>query len=313
MRHSSLAVLVAALAALPASRALAVEAAVHPFCIQQLVRMGDVHFETEKEQALPIKVCNQHYRKAPIEIKGDYYVAEVKGVYANAFKGAKQTRVPFYKYRIAGYHRNVVVVDLAEGVGDAGVYSAIALVTGWPVTESQSKDSRDMGGDLDLVGVLERGDRCNGGIASAKMSGNATLELGEKITPYDLFVYRAVRALRRDKNAVAYHQVENETIEPISPKLMELEPYRDLDTAATSCIGTAATEYDLDSGTSKLVSITLTGLVDKDPKWVAKHKHQACFNKVVKAAVPSFPKTLEPDEISALSKTFESQCLGDKS
>lgn len=302
---------VAALLAIPALPALAVEAAVHPFCIQQLVRMGDVHFETETEQPLPIKLCNQHYRKAPIEIRGDYYVSEVKGVYANAFKGAKQTKVPFYRYRIAGYHRSVVVVDLAEGVGGAGVYSAIALVTGWPVTESQSKDTRDVGGGLNLVGVLERGDRCNGGIAEAKMTGTSTLALGEKITPYDLFVYRAVRALRRDKSKVKYEAVENEAIEPISPRLMELEPYRDLDTAATSCIGTATTEYDLDSGTSKLVSITLTGL--GDPKLVAKHKYQACFNKVVKAAVPSFPKTLEPDEIRALSKTFESQCLADKS
>jgi hypothetical protein len=30
----------------------------------------------------------------------------------------------------------------------------------------------------------------------------------------------------------------------------------------------------------------------------------------VKAAVPSFPKTLSPDEVLAMSKTFESQCLG---
>ena len=42
------------------------------------------------------------------------------------------------------------------------------VVTGWPVTESQSKDTRDVGGGLNLVGVLERGDRCNGGIAEAK-------------------------------------------------------------------------------------------------------------------------------------------------
>ena len=298
---------VAALLTIPALPALAVEAAVHPFCIQQLVRMGDVHFEAETEQPLPIKLCNRHYRKAPIEIRGDYYVSEVKGVYANAFKGAKQTRVPFYAYRIAGYHRSVVIVDLNEGVGGEGVYSAIALVTGWPVTESRSGESHGTGGGLNLVGALERGDRCNGGIASAKMTSEWTLELGEKLTPHDLFVYRAVRALKRDKTKVQYEAVENETIEPISPRLMELEPYRDLDTAATSCIGTATTEYDLDGGTSKLVSITLTGL--GDPKLVAKHKYQACFNKVVKAAVPSFPKTLEPDEIRALSKTFESQCL----
>ena len=110
---------------------------------------------------------------------------------------------------------------------------------GLQVVDGSGLSRRDTLAPDTLVGVLERGDRCNGGIAEAKMTGTSSLALGEKITPYDLFVYRAVRALRRDKNAVAYHQVENETIEPISPKLMELEPYRDLDTAATSCIGTA--------------------------------------------------------------------------
>lgn len=45
------------------------------------------------------------------------------------------------------------------------------------------------------------------------------------------------------------------------------------------------------------------------PGWVVRHRHQACFNRVVKNAVPVFPKTLTPQQVKAMSETFETECL----
>lgn len=282
-----------------ATPGLAVEASLHPFCVQQLVRLGDAGFETETERSLPARWCNEHYRKAPIEIRGDYYFAEMKPL--------KEKRRPYYKYRVAGHHRDVAIVDLAESTGGPDVASAIAFFQGWPV--SDSRDGRDAGSNVTLVGMLETGDRCNGGIAGAKMTAPSTLQLTRNLTPYDLFLFRANVALKREKNRILYTTSVNEEAEPLSDRLIALEAYRDLDTAATSCIGTATTEFDLDYGTAKVTSVTLTRLNDKSPAWVAKYKHQACFNRVVKAAVTSFPTVLSPEEVHAMSETFETKCL----
>lgn len=304
MRPYPLAVLLAA-AGLLASAApgFAVEASLHPFCVQQLLRLDTGHVEAETDRPIPATSCNQRYQKAPIEIRGDYYFAEMKPI--------KDRQPPYYKYRVVGYHRNATIVDVAESAGGNSVFSALAFFQGWPVSES--RDNRDVGSNVTLIGTLEGGDRCNGGIADAKMTSPSTLHLSRNLTPYDLFLFRPVGALQREKTRVFYAAVNNEEIEPISDRLIALEPDRDLDTAPTSCIGAATTELDLDFGTAKLVSVTLTGLVDKNPEWVVKYKHQACFNRVVKSAVPSFPHTLSPEEFRDMSAAFETKCLAPSS
>lgn len=282
-----------------ATPGLAVEASLHPLCVQQLVRMGDTHFETEGERSLPAKICNLHYRKVPIEVRGDHYFVEMKPI--------REKRPPFYKYRVAGHHRGVAIVDLAEGTGGTNAFSAIAFFSGWPVSDSH--DRQDLGSNVTLVGMLDGGDRCSGGIAAAKMTASSTLSVTRNLTPYDLFLFRANRALQREKTRIAYSTPANEEVERISDRLIALEPHRDLDTAPESCIGTVTTEFDLDYGATKVVSVTLTRLNDKTPAWVAKYKHQACFNTVVKAAVPSFPRTMSPEEVRKMSEAFETKCL----
>lgn len=300
MSRRPLAVLLAILGLLALSPpGFAVEASLHPLCVQQMVRLGDAGFEIESDRSLPASWCNRHYRKAPIDIRGDYYFVDMKPI--------REKQRPFYKYRVAGHHRDVAIVDLAESTGGPGVVSAIAFFQGWPV--SDDRDKQDAGSTVTFAGLLEAGDRCNGGIAEAKMTSPSTLRLVRNLTSYDFVLFRVTRALQREKARVYYASVENKEAEPLSDKLLALEAYRDLDTAATSCIGTVTTEFNLDFGTAKLVSITLTRLNDKNPALVAKYKHQACFNRVVKAAVPSFPRTLDPDEVREVSEGFETKCL----
>ena len=279
------------------SPARAADAPVHPFCVQHLVNVKDARFQADIDEPLQVTPCNLHYKKAPIEIKGDFYTAEVKGIH---------NKKPYYQYKVVGLHRNATILSVAESPGNASVYSAIALVMGWPV--SSSSDQRDFTRQITLLGIVEGGDRCNGGFADAKMTAPATLQLTTRLTPYDLFVYRPSRAIQRGKDGHLYTTIENKEVEPISMKLMELEPYRDLDTGVTSCIGTATTEYNLDFGTAKLVSVKLDKHVAGAS--VAKHRHQACFNKVVQEAAPSLPATLTPEKLKAMSTAFESRCMG---
>jgi hypothetical protein len=276
--------------------AAAVDAPVHPFCIQHLVNVKDARFQADIDEPLQVTPCNLHYKKAPIEIKGDFYTAEVKGIH---------NKKPYYQYKVVGNHRNATILSVAESPGNAGVFSAIALVMGWPV--SSSSDQRDFTRQISLLGIVEGGDRCNGGFADISVPEPGTLRVNTRLTPYDLFVYRPTRGLQRENEKHTYKSIANKELEPVSMRLMELEPYRDLDTGPTSCIGTATTEYNLDYGTAKLVSVTVTKLITAN---VAKHKHQACFNKVVQEAVPGLPATLSPEKLKAMSEAFETKCMG---
>ncbi|MBM3545350.1 MAG: hypothetical protein FJX54_00240 [Alphaproteobacteria bacterium] len=298
MFHRPLAVLVTFLGFVASGPpATAVVASVHPFCVQYLMNVQDSRMQGVIDDPMPVTACNEHFKNAPIDIKDDYYSAEVKGIH---------NEKPYYRYKVVGMHRNATIVSVAENPGGANVYSAIGMIMGWPV--SSSSDARDFFTQrMTLLGFVEGGDRCNGGFAEVKMTAPATLLVSTRLTPYDLFVYRPNRGLVRDKEKPVYVSVENEELGPVSMKLMELEPYRDLDTGATSCIGTATTEYNLDYGTAKLVSVKLDKLTSG--AGVAKHKHQACFNKVVQEAAPSLPATITPEKLRAMSNAFESKCM----
>ena len=275
--------------------ARAEEPIIHPLCVQQLAGMVDFHFVNQIDAPLPAAECNRGFSTIPVDIQGDVASAEIPG--------SAEAQPPFYDYRIAGRHEGVAVLDVAESTGGTGIFSALVFVEGWPDGDLVSEDVR-----LRQVGVLEGGDRCNGGIAEAMVEGS-TLRLGERLTPFDHFLFRPTRAVRKDRARGFYEAIENPGADVVSPKLMALEPYEDLDTAAASCIGAATTEFDLDTGTARLVSITVTGLIDEDPDWVAKYRHQACFNRVVKDTVRVFPRTLTPIQVRAMSEVFETECL----
>jgi len=273
---------------------------VHPLCVQQLATMIDFHFQGASERPVATAECNRRFADVAVEQEGDVALA--------AAPGTGEVRRPFYQYRVVGRHEpDIALLRVAEGGGGTGVFSALVFVAGWPdVPTAAEIDERDA---MRQVGLLEGGDRCNGGIAEASVAPPATLRLGERITPFDLFTFRSTRAIRHDPARGLYEAVENPDAATLPPRLAELEPYDDLDTAAASCIGVATTEFDLEAGTAALVSITVTRLIDEDPDRVARHRHQACFNRVVATAIPSFPQTLSPAEVTALAETFETECL----
>ena len=133
------AVLAALFLLIPARPASALEVTLHPLCVQQMVWLNNFHFDTEAADALPAKACNEFYRKAPVEIKGQFY--------SSKFGGIKAKNLPVYEYRIVGYHRNLTVVNLQESVGSADGGGAALYVAG-------PADWRDTARKLEIEQIL---------------------------------------------------------------------------------------------------------------------------------------------------------------
>jgi len=245
-----------------------------------------------------IAECNRRFAATPVEYRGDVASAKPAGV--------AEARPPFYQYRVVGRHGEVTIIDVTEGTGGTGVFSALVFVAGWP--DAPNAAGIDDRATMRQVGLLEGGDRRNGGISAATVTGTA-LRVSERITPFDLVTYRTSQAVRRNAASGTYETIDNTAAPALSPKLAGLQPYDDLDMAATSCIGFASVDYDLDRGSAELVSITVNRLADVNPGWSGRHRHQACFNTVARTMMPNFPQTLTPPQVAALAQRFETECL----
>jgi hypothetical protein len=270
---------------------------IHPLCVQQIAAMTDNGFQAVDAQPVAVAECNRRHAETPVEYRGDVASATPAGV--------TDTRPPFYQYRVIGRVGDATVLDVSEGTGGTGVFSALVFVAGWP--DAPNAAGIDDRANLRQVGLLEGGDRCNGGISSASVTDRA-LRVSERITPFDLITIRASQAIRRNAASGVYEIVDNTAAPALTPKLAALQPYQDLDTAATSCVGFATIDYHLDRGNAELVSITVNRLVDNNPA-SARHRHQACFNRVARTMIPNFPQTLSPPQVAALSQRFETECL----
>lgn len=106
----------------------------------------------------------------------------------------------FVGYKYLGEYRGLKAVELIENGGGTGMFTSVQLLRA------------ENDGTLRVIQTLAGGDRCNGGIASAFMSGR-TLVYDVNLTPYD-FV------------SVAEYNPKN------------LQAYDDLDACAVCCYGT---------------------------------------------------------------------------
>ena len=73
--------------------ASALEVTLHPLCVQQMVWLNNFHFDTEAASALPAKACNEFYKKAPVEIKGQFYSSDRKSTRLNS-SHVSESRMP---------------------------------------------------------------------------------------------------------------------------------------------------------------------------------------------------------------------------
>lgn len=268
--------------------------AVHPLCVQKLATMLDFRFQSTSD-AVSVSQCNRSFARAKVSADKEWFFADEPK--------SKGPMRPYYGYRVVGLlDTDLALLEVTENTGGTGIFSAFVFVSGWP-SAAPSKGSH-----LTTAGILQGGDRCDGGAAGIEILSPTKLRVSEMITPYDLFTVGATIALQKSASG-RYETIRQEDPNPPSAPIRQLKAYESLDNAATSCIGTAAINYDLKAGTSTLTSITLTDLNDDDPAWVNQFKYQACFNRFIKAAIPTFPQTLTPTQVRAMSDAFEGECL----
>ena len=136
------------------------------------------------------------------------------------------------------------------------------------------------------------GDRCNGGFAGAELHGNR-LQWSTNITPY-------------------------EVIDEAGIKLPDGDLLED---SAQSCVGTLESEYDFETGKTRVASETFTlsyfggsseaasGLLTDRTGWTDRFSLQHCFNLTYNSYVSAAHTVLSPIEMKTFGKDFAKTCL----
>jgi hypothetical protein len=139
--------------------------------------------------------------------------------------------------------------------------------------------------ELVLTGELigGGGDRCNGGIEEAKLSGGSALEVDYNLTPLDLL---------------------SEADEGVAEQAFD-----GLLSCAICCIGTVRRRLDLASKKETTVSATITQFLDDETASGGAKSVQACFDALARKAAGALPHTFSPAEINALAQSFAKTCL----
>jgi hypothetical protein len=132
------------------------------------------------------------------------------------------------------------------------------------------------------------GDRCNGGISGNSVRGHV-LRWSEQITPYDLTTLGGLKTLAA---------------------------YKDLESSAASCVATRNMEYDLDTGATRFVSVTLradagmgqNGRIEDQKGWTENYTYQHCFNTYYNHHVAASKHELDPDALKRFVQSFAQAC-----
>jgi hypothetical protein len=146
-----------------------------------------------------------------------------------------------------------------------------------------------------LVGILRNGqtlvpkrdyaagDRCNGGLSGAALA-NGRVTFDQAITPHALIA--------------------------LGDPGTKLQAYKDLEDAATSCIG----ESHMAGDDKHWTGVTLTNDSLTDQKgWTEQYRYQACFNALYRETVAQHHAELDRNGVKAFAASFTKRCLRPKS
>jgi hypothetical protein len=189
---------------------------------------------------------------------------------------------PFDSYEVLARNGSRFVVSTFSSGGGSGRFSILLLL-------HRTADKLI----VDKSFPEGSGDRCNGGFAGATVSGNR-LQWSVNITPSDMI------------------RIGGITLPDGSWTL---------ESGAQSCVATADSEYDFDTGKTRLVSETLTlsyfggtseavsGLLSDQGGWTERYAYQHCFNLYYNDYVSRGHKELSPADIKTFAQGFARTCL----
>gem|GEM_PF-5775784 len=178
----------------------------------------------------------------------------------------------FFGYHLVGRTASgISIYSVEDSGGGTGLFSALLTV-------------REDGRTLNLVQVLPAGDRCTGGLESARLGADGKVRTKSYLTPADVGLLMA---------EAAGHSAE----EP---------PYDTLASCSACCFGLRVDDVDPASGDTRLLGVTF----DERPEVPDDDPSGACLVRAVTrtAATASFPIHFDEARLVTLDRTFRASC-----
>jgi hypothetical protein len=147
-----------------------------------------------------------------------------------------------------------------------------------------------------ITSIGESGDRCNGGIQSARLVSEAILEVDINVNPATLM---ALDTLGSTLDLASAQKVSKDA----SIQSLSLKPKSKLDDRPTTCIGTVTKTYDLLKDKESFAWVHFI----KENTRVALDPYQQCFDALVADFVKP-PQTINMQDFELFSRLFNSEC-----
>lgn len=258
---------------------------VHPFCVQKVVQMWDLHSESSKGQ-LAVAECNRRFRRYEVKIpEADWLFAD--GPEADVPR-------PYFGYRVVGpLNSKVTLVEVSENGGGTGIFSSLAFIQGWP------KETPSRGARLTTVGIVEGGDRCQGTLTDTTILSPTTLRISWLVTPASFLVAGPDFSIRETaKGRYALGKLQD------SDRL-DYPPTRDgaLSDYPSDCFGAATIEFDLASGAARLIEVTVDTSASPDTG-----QNQQCFNRLIREVGIGPSVSFSAEQHLAFAQRYEREC-----
>lgn len=141
-----------------------------------------------------------------------------------------------------------------------------------------------------LTTIEEKGDRCNGGVQSARLVSEAILEVDLNVSPAAL--------MRITQPKTPEFKTFTGAVSSLS-----LKPKGQLDDRPTTCIGTLTKTYDLIENKEGMAWVSFLQNANR----VADEPYQQCFDALVKDYVKP-PATLSMKEFQLFVELFNAEC-----
>lgn len=241
----------------------------HPACLWGIVEQDlDQQADTPAtpSERIPLGACARGNRHIPVDESED-------GLSSPGATDGSRTSITYRSIGTLPDGREVVIVWY--GTGGSGQFSELFVVRRTPTA-----DGRDV--DLQAELAAGGGDRCNGGIASARLAGPGRVEVDYQVTPLDLL---------------------SEADEPLADENMDT-----LALCAVCCTGTVRRSVDLSNHEETTVSATVDRLLSRDAEGLVSASAQACFDNVLAKAAGTLPHTFTAAELHTVASTFAQTC-----
>jgi hypothetical protein len=240
---------------------------IHPACLWTIIDQDPQERATPAPH-IPLAACDQGNRHIPVS-------AGNEGSFSAP--GAAEGYPTWLSYRLLGNlpdGRDVAIIWYNSG--GTGQFSELYLLQRAP-----TPDHRDAVLTGELIGG--GGDRCNGGVETAKLIDARTLEVDYAVTPLDLL---------------------SEADDDIAEGALE-----DLLSCAICCIGSVRRRLDVSTMKEATLSATITEFPSDEMATGGSESVQACLDSLVREAAGSLPHTFSAAELTALAQTFAKTCL----